>query len=135
MLGLESKTCSIRQGGLIMRGFRLLMVVGVLLMALGFAPGKVQAAPIACDSHLFLAGQFTALADPTPPVLDPHEMHWQFTEGNYQVNYWQTNGIGGLVRRVVVTRNGKTLGVATNGMWSVCHPSNAWKKYLLQRLP
>lgn len=114
---------------------RRLILVVLFIVALMGAVEPAQAKGIQCDADLFLAGQITSFYDPTPPALDFREMHWQFVDGQYQTDYWQHNGFGGIVRRVQVKHQGKTLGVATNGVWEKCHHSQMWRRYLVERLP
>lgn len=120
---------------------RVLLIVLVLALCLSSLPapmsgiGRTEAAPTPCDNTLFFAGIITAMGDPAPPDLNPHEMHWEFAEGNYRVSYRWTNGAGGYVQRVTVYQGRRTVGVATNGTWSICAKGNAWKRYLLGHLP
>lgn len=97
--------------------------------------GVSEAAPTECDATLFLAAQLTAFNDPTPPVLDWHEMYWSFADGQYETSFSFTNGIEGFRRTVQVRHNKKLVGMATNGQWSVCAKRNDWKQYLLSHLP
>lgn len=118
-----------------MKKLSRILICLVFLSILIAAVPQAQAAPVSCDARLFLAGQITAFHDPTRPPLDQRAMHWQFEDGQYQTDYWWTNGIGGYMMRVQVMQGKRVVGVAANGVWSVCHPSQAWKHYLLEHLP
>lgn len=114
---------------------RILFCLVLLFVLIAAVPQQVHAAPVPCDARLFLAAQLTAFHDPTPPPLDQRAMTWLFEEGQYRTSYGWQNGIGGYVMHVQVMQGKRVVGVATNGVWTVCHPSNAWRNYLIGHLP
>lgn len=111
-----------------------IVIILIILSLVGMQP-VAHAAPVECDETLFFAGQVTALRDPTPPPFNFEQMHWQFVDGQYQVDYWWKSGFSGFVQTVNVRQGKRLVGVATNGEWSVCHSSRAWRKYLTAHLP